>query len=107
MASWTDNHCHIHDARIPGGTEGAVVAARDAGVATMITVGCDRPTSLAAIEVAAQFDGVWATVGLHPHDSKDGVDTIADLFDRPKVIAVGECGLDYYYDNSPRDVQRP
>ena len=72
----------------------------------MITVGCDRPTSLAAIDVAEQFDGVWATVGLHPHDAKDGVDTITDLFDHPKVIAVGECGLDFYYDHSPRDVQR-
>lgn len=72
----------------------------------MITVGCDRLTSVAAIEVADQFDGVWATVGLHPHDAKDGVDTITDLFDHPKVIAVGECGLDFYYDNSPRNVQR-
>ena len=72
----------------------------------MITVGCDRPTSLAAIDVAGRFEGVWATVGLHPHDAKDGVDTITDLFDHPKVIAVGECGLDFYYDNSPRDLQR-
>ncbi len=103
---WTDNHCHLHDARIPGGAAGAVATARTAGVGTMITVGCDRDTSLAAIAVAEQFDGVWATVGLHPHDAKHGVDTIADLFDHPKVIAVGECGLDYHYDHSPRDVQR-
>jgi TatD DNase family protein len=104
--TWTDNHCHLHDARIPGGAAAAVDAARAAGVATMITVGCDRETSLAAIAVAEQFDGVWATVGLHPHDAKHGVDTVADLFDHPKVIAVGECGLDHHYDHSPRDVQR-
>ncbi|MCU1399723.1 MAG: putative deoxyribonuclease [Acidimicrobiales bacterium] len=104
--NWTDNHCHLHDARIPGGPAAAVEAAHAAGVSTMITVGCDAETSLAAIAVAEQFDGVWATVGLHPHDAVNGVDTIATMFDHPKVIAVGECGLDFHYDHSPRDVQR-
>jgi TatD DNase family protein len=104
--NWTDNHCHLHDERIPGGTEAAVRAARDARVTTMITVGCDAATSIAAIAVAERFDDVWATVGLHPHDAINGVDTIANLFDHPRVIAVGECGLDYYYDHSPRDSQR-
>ncbi|MCU1394930.1 MAG: putative deoxyribonuclease [Ilumatobacteraceae bacterium] len=104
--NWTDNHCHIHDAKIPGGPTAAVDAARAAGVTTMITVGCDAETSLAAIAVAEQFDGVWATVGLHPHDAINGVDTIAGMFNHPKVIAVGECGLDFHYDHSPRDVQR-
>ncbi len=103
---WTDNHCHLHDARIPGGIQAAVDAARAEGVTTMITVGCDRDTATAAIAAADQFDGVWATVGLHPHDAKNGVETVADLFDHPKVIAVGECGLDYHYDHSPRAVQR-
>ena len=81
-------------------------AAREAGVTTMITVGCDTETSTAAIAVAERFDGVWATVGLHPHDAVNGVDTIAGMFDHPKVIAVGECGLDFHYDHSPRHVQR-
>jgi TatD DNase family protein len=103
---WTDNHCHLHDARIPGGAAAAVTAARAQGVQTMITVGCDQATSLAAIAVADEFDGVWATVGLHPHDAINGVDTISSLFDHPKVIAVGECGLDYYYDHSPRETQQ-
>ncbi|MFP5486898.1 MAG: TatD family hydrolase, partial [Acidimicrobiia bacterium] len=101
-----DSHCHVHDERMPGGTEAAVRAARDAGVATMITVGCDRATSLAAIAAAEANDGVWATVGLHPHEARHGVDTITDLFDHPKVVAVGEAGLDHYYDHSPRDEQR-
>ena len=103
---WTDNHCHLHDERIPGGADAAVEAAHAAGVTTMITVGCDTATSLAAIAVAERFDGVWATVGLHPHDAVNGVDTIAGLFEHPKVIAVGECGLDYHYDHSPRELQR-
>src|SRR5690606_29453935 len=50
--------------------------------------------------------GVWATVGLHPHEARHGVDTITDLFDHPKVVAVGEAGLDYHYDHSPRQAQR-
>ena len=106
MTGYFDSHCHVHDPRTPGGTDAAVQAAHDAGVDTMVTVGCDRETSLAAIEVAARHSGVWATVGLHPHDAKLGLDTITDLFDQPKVVAVGEAGLDYYYDHSPRDVQR-
>src|SRR5262245_42538235 len=91
---------------MPGGTQGAVEAARLAGVAGMVTVGCDRETSVAAIAAAEVHSDVWAMVGLHPHDAVDGVDTIADLFDHARVAAVGEAGLDYYYDHSPRDVQR-
>lgn len=101
-----DSHCHVHDERMPGGTAAAVAAAHEAGVATMITVGCDRATSLAAIAAAESHDGVWATVGVHPHEASHGVATVTDLFDHPKVVAVGESGLDYYYDHSPRDAQR-
>jgi TatD DNase family protein len=101
-----DSHCHVHDERMPSGTAGAVQAAHEAGVTTMITVGCDRATSLAAIAAAEAHQGVWATVGLHPHEASEGVDSITDLFDHPRVVAVGEAGLDHYYDHSPRDVQR-
>jgi TatD DNase family protein len=101
-----DSHCHVHDERMPGGTPAALDEARRSGVTGMITVGCDRPTSLAALAVAADHDDVWATVGLHPHDASQGVDTIVDLLDRPGVIAIGEAGLDYYYEHSPRDIQR-
>lgn len=103
---WTDNHCHLHDARIPGGARAAVHAAHEQGVQTMISVGCDAETSRAAIAVAEQFPDVWATVGLHPHDAVDGVDSVAGLLGHPKVIAVGECGLDYYYEHSPRETQK-
>jgi len=103
---WTDSHCHVHDERIPDGTDGAVAAAAAAGVTTLISVGCDRATSLAAIAVAELHPEVFATVGLHPHDAVNGVDTIVDLLDTEGIVAVGECGLDYYYDHSPRDVQQ-
>lgn len=100
-----DSHCHVHDDRMPGGVDGAVDAARTAGVGTMVTIGCDRETSLAAIAAAERHPDVWATVGLHPHEAVHTVDTIADLFDHPRVVAVGEAGLDFYYDHSPRAEQ--
>lgn len=110
VAGWFDTHCHVHDDGIPGGVDGALDAATNAGVTTMVTVGCDRATSLAALDVAKRFPQVHATVGLHPHEARFGVDTIVDLFgvrpDGVVPVAVGECGLDYHYDHSPRDAQR-
>ena len=103
---WVDSHCHVHDPRTPDGSDAAVALAADAGVTTLITVGCDRETSQAAIDVAGAHRGVHATVGLHPHDAVNGVDTIVDLLDVAGVVAVGEAGLDYYYDHSPREVQQ-
>ena len=104
--TWTDNHCHLDDERLPGGAAGAIAAARAAGVDRMITIGTDAARSRMALDIAAAHDGVWATVGLHPHDAKEGVDSIVALLDEPGVVAIGECGLDYHYDNSPRDQQR-
>jgi len=83
-----------------------VEPARDAGVTRLITVGTDAEQSRAAIGTARDHEGVWATVGLHPHDAVQGVDTIVGLLDEDRVVAVGECGLDYHYDHSPRPVQR-
>jgi TatD DNase family protein len=104
VTGWVDSHCHLYDERL-GGPEQAIAEARAAGVTTMIVVGCDRPTSTAARHIAASHDGVHATVGLHPHEARHGVDTILDLVG-PDTVAIGECGLDYYYDHSPRDAQR-
>lgn len=101
-----DSHCHVYDDRMPGGTAAAVDAAHAAGVDRMIAVGCDRATSEAAIAAADAHDGIWASVGLHPHEAKHGVDTIVGLLGAPGVVAVGEAGLDYFYDHSPRDTQR-
>jgi TatD DNase family protein len=100
---WTDNHCHL-----PRGdaAEQPISEARAAGVTRMITVGTDAEHSRHAIDVARAHDGVWATVGVHPHDAAEGVDAILPLLDEPEVVAVGECGLDYFYDHSPRPAQR-
>jgi TatD DNase family protein len=111
---WTDTHCHLDDDRYRGdvdsrrelgGTNGVLGRARDAGVSRFINVGCDRDSSLRAIDIAVANADVWASVGLHPHEASNRVDSIRDLFDSPRVIAVGEAGLDYYYDHSPRDAQ--
>ena len=82
--------------------------ARLAGVTRLVSVGTDAVTSAAAVEVARSNEGVWATVGLHPHEASSGVDTVAGLLSAPdaSVVAVGECGLDYFYEHSPRDAQR-
>jgi len=79
---------------------------RAVGVERFITVGTDVASSRVAIEVARSLDGVWATAGVHPHDAKDGWDGLEALLAEPEVAAVGECGLDYHYDHSPREVQR-
>jgi TatD DNase family protein len=102
---WTDSHCHLP---FEGVGEAAIAEARSAGVRRLVTVGTDATTSAAAIDMARAHDGVWATVGLHPHDARQGVATIEPLLAAPDptVVAVGECGLDYHYDHSPRPQQR-
>jgi TatD DNase family protein len=100
---WTDNHCHLP----PGADAGEVIDdARAAGVTRLVDVGTDAEHSRQAIAVAREHEGVWATAGLHPHDATNGLDDLLGLLDEPEVVAVGECGLDYHYDHSPREVQR-
>ena len=104
---WFDSHCHLPDVAA-GATSPADVlrAAREAGVRRLVTVGTDAEQSRLATELARDHEEVWATVGLHPHEATLGVDTIVSLLGGPRVVAVGECGLDYHYDHSPRPVQR-
>ncbi|MEA3184974.1 MAG: TatD DNase family protein [Ilumatobacteraceae bacterium] len=104
-AGYTDSHCHLYDTRgVP--VDDVIDAARAAGVTTMINVGCDAATTEQAIAVAAAHDGIFATAGLHPHEATHGVESIVSYLDDPNIVAVGECGLDYYYDHSPRAAQR-
>ena len=110
---WTDTHCHLDEDRYRGegakdlgGTIGVLENARAAKVSRFITVGCDEDSSRAAIKCANQFDDVWASVGLHPHEAVHGVETILQLISSPRVVAIGEAGLDYYYEHSARDEQK-
>ncbi len=100
---WFDNHCHLTSLDEDPGA--VVAAARDSGVSRLLTVGCTVADSLRAADIAGGFDGVWSTAGVHPHDAKDGVDGLEAALDRPGVVAVGECGLDYHYNHSPAQDQ--
>lgn len=116
MSGWTDAHCHLQDNFLAASDEPvaevtAVLArARDAGVDRVVVVGTDATTSAAALEVAdlAAPVEVYATVGLHPHDATNGLGPVAELARRghARLVGIGECGLDYYYEHSPRAVQR-
>ena len=102
-----DSHCHLE---MLDDAEAAAADARAQGLEAVVTIGIDLPTSRGAIELARRLDGVYATVGLHPHDAaKLDIDVLAELEGlarRPGVVAIGECGLDFYRDLSPRDAQR-
>lgn len=107
-AGWVDTHCHLgHGDDDPAA---ALAEARAAGVVRVVNVGTDAATSRSAVALAATAEGVWATVGLHPHDAVQGVAGILPVLDEGTaagvVVAVGECGLDYHYDHSPRERQR-
>ncbi len=109
-----DSHCHIDGEQFDQDRDEVVERARAAGVVAMLNIGTGNPHSddfRRAVEVAEKYENVYAAVGVHPHDAKLYDDKAeAHLIDlvksSKKVIAWGEIGLDYYYDHSPRDVQR-
>ena len=110
---YTDTHCHIHEASYPDAAA-AVMRAREQGVGRLICVGTDEETSGEAVQFAEQHDSIWASVGLHPHDATHGpqsVNILTDLIEKDKnthvrkIVAIGECGLDYFYEHSPRATQ--
>ena len=108
-----DSHCHIDGEAFDEDRDEVVERARDAGVVAMLNIGTGDPHSddfRRAVAVAEKYENVYASVGVHPHDAELYDDTaeqhLVELAANPKVIAWGEIGLDYYYDHSPRDVQR-
>lgn len=108
-----DSHCHIDGEAFDADRDEVVDRARAAGVSAMLNIGTGDPHSddfRRAVAVAEKYDNVWASVGVHPHDAKlydDAAERhLTELTKSEKVIAWGEIGLDYYYDHSPREVQR-
>jgi TatD DNase family protein len=107
-----DSHAHLEMEQFDADRELMLQRARDAGVATIVAIGSGTgPGSLdCGIQLAAQHASIYATIGIHPHEAKLATnvdfDELAGLTKQPKVIAWGEIGLDYFYDHSPREVQR-
>ncbi|MBR2207801.1 MAG: TatD family hydrolase [Synergistaceae bacterium] len=102
-----DSHCHINSADLRTQAHEVVERANEAGVKKMIIVGCDLDDSIEAVELAHKFN-FYASIGIHPHEAKrysDIPEEFYNLIQDEKVIAIGEIGLDYHYDLSPRDVQ--
>ncbi|MDQ5953865.1 MAG: TatD DNase family protein [Patescibacteria group bacterium] len=103
-----DTHCHIHSIDYTIEPQQAINNALSMGVNKLICVGCDENDSELAIRFASLHENIWASVGLHPHDAKLGqeaFDKLATLATMPKVVAIGECGLDYYYNHSGKEDQ--
>lgn len=103
-----DTHCHIHDRKFDADRDGVVERARAAGVSGMLTIGEDLADSARAIAAAGRY-GIAAAAGIHPHEARNAPAELAEplcaLLEDPLVVAVGEMGLDYYYEHSPRDAQ--
>jgi TatD DNase family protein len=106
-----DSHCHLADPRMRDDADAIVARARDAGVSTIISVGAisSIETDRLAVEIAERHEGIYAAIGVHPHDAKDWNDArlaqLRDLAQSRKVVAIGETGLDFYYMQSPREAQ--
>jgi TatD DNase family protein len=105
-----DSHCHLNDKKFDKDRDAVIQRARNAGVTAMVCIGYDVESSRRAVDIANSHDGVYAAVGVHPHDAKTlrprDIDQLSRLADSAKVVAVGEIGLDYYRDLSPRDIQQ-
>lgn len=105
----TDTHAHLADERVLPVVGEVVARAADAGVGTIVTIATDAEDAAVCASLAERFPGVWATAGVHPHQALRGDDAafeaIRALAAHPKVVALGETGLDHHYDFAPRDVQ--
>ena len=107
-----DSHCHLDDSQFDADREAVIDRALAAGVEKLLAIGTGNgpPDLEAAIRLAENHGAIYATVGVHPHDARKATAEtwrrLGELFSHPKVLAVGEIGLDYHYDNSPRQRQR-
>lgn len=103
-----DTHCHVHDRKFDEDRDAVIERARAAGVTAMVTIGENVEDSREAIATAQRY-GIAAAAGIHPHEAKNAPADIAGelrtLAEMPGVVAIGETGLDYYYDHSPRERQ--
>ena len=109
-APLVDTHAHLTDRRFSGDLDETLDRARAAGVTAFVVVGYDLASSKASVALSERHDDIWAAVGLHPHNAKDGTPALLGELEQlsraSRVVAIGECGLDYYRTLSPREKQR-
>lgn len=105
-----DSHCHLNDSELAPLADKIVGDFEADGILAAVNVGYDMPSSVLAVEQAKKYKNIFAAVGMHPHDSRLMTDADYDVLrgfaKDDKVVAIGEIGLDYHYDLSPRDVQK-
>lgn len=105
-----DTHAHLDDGRFKEDQDKVIMRAKDAGVSLIVNVGYNLISAKNTVELTKKYDFIYGAVGIHPHDAKDANDNvlsrIKNMTKEPKIVAIGEIGLDYYYDNSPRDIQK-
>jgi len=105
-----DTHAHYDNPKFDADRESVIAGLPEVGVSLAMNVGCDMASSRASVAFAEQYAHIYAAVGVHPHDSREmrdeDLECLKALTKHPKVVAVGEMGLDYHYDYSPRDIQK-
>lgn len=105
-----DSHAHLDDRRFDRDRDRIIKDLENNGIELVINIGADLKSSIASVSLAEKYPNIYATVGVHPHSAKDmdeaSLEILRSLAKRDKVVAIGEIGLDFYYDNSPRDDQR-
>lgn len=105
-----DSHAHLDDKRFDSDRDMLIKNLKDNGLDLVINIGADLQTSIASVSLAEKYENIYAAIGVHPHSAKEmdnsTIEILKSFAKREKVVAIGEIGLDFHYDNSPRDVQR-
>ena len=105
-----DTHAHLDDFKFREDQDQVIARAREAGLELIVNVGYNVASARRTVQLTKEYDFIYGTVGMHPHDAKDldgdSLRELRKLAAEPKIVAIGEIGLDYYYDHSPRDVQQ-
>ncbi len=110
MSGMIDTHAHLTDVRFADDLDEVIARSRETGLTAIVTIGTHLEDSRAAVALAEREPLIYAAVGIHPHSAEqatpDALAAIRELAASPRVIAIGETGLDYHYDNAPRGAQR-
>lgn len=110
MALIIDSHAHLDDPKFDEDRIEIIESLNENRIELVINPGADRPTSEAAFELAHKYDNIYAAIGTHPHSAdeltNDDIERYREMAKSDRVVAIGEIGLDYYYDNSPRELQK-